>query len=217
MNHASAYISITGYLLPYKQQWVPQTVQPIDGNGHSLAGASESSQEAFYNALDNIIMAANRNAPTSINEPSDYSGSFINSDESEVVPGIGYALIQLNINPASFPAGSPIMVKFEDGTSAIYIKASAGANYQWTWSGVAYKGKQQINRNGTPAANSNTPGSGSGSAGSATLGGFGPEATGWTWFAAADPDAPQGPVITITVGAPIPDENSNYDAELPPG
>jgi len=151
LNHGSVYFEVT-------------TTAPIDANGNSLGGESETSQEAYYAALDQTLFGANRSIPTSVNEPDEYAGSFINSDDSEVVPGIGYALLQKGINQGSIPFGTLITVHFSDGTSAQYTKASATATYQWTWNQIAYNSAGKLMyRNGTPVGNVNTAGAGGGS------------------------------------------------------
>jgi hypothetical protein len=163
----SAYVSVTGkYVIKNIEigpVWVTSAVTPIDSNGISLAGQSEASRQGFYSAFDATIMATSRNAPAIINEPSSYAGSFINSDESEVVPGISRAFIDLGINAASvFSPGSEITVQFEDGTTAVYMKTPAYSTYQWVWTGVAHnKLKQKINRSGQVISNNASGGGGS--------------------------------------------------------
>jgi hypothetical protein len=163
---SSAFVQVAGhfYMNNGEETWVLVSATPIDAGGNSLAGNSESANESYFASLDQVLFGANRSQPTTVNEPSDYAGSFINSDESEVVPGIGYALIHMDIDPAVFPAGTLITVKFSDGTTAQYIKASAGATYQWTWTGIAHNAKGQlIDRSGNLILNPNTTGTGAGS------------------------------------------------------
>jgi hypothetical protein len=137
---------------------------PVDSSGNSLAGNSESANESFFATLDQVIFAANRSAPQTVTVPDDYTSTFINSTEGEVSPGIGAGLIAMGINPAQFPVGTLITVKFTDGTTAQYIKASGGGSYQWTWTGIAHDSQGHLMlRNGQRVANPNTAGNGSGS------------------------------------------------------
>lgn len=159
--------------------WLASSADPLDDAGNSLAGQSESAQESYYQTFDQTTFGVNRSAPTKVNEPPDYAGSFINSSEEEVIPGTGNALIHMGINPASIQPGTVITVVFEDGTTAQYVKVSNTATYQWTWNGIAHdKAGHRINRNGTLVSNPNTAGSGSGHAqvtgfGSGSRWGFG--------------------------------------------
>ena len=118
-----------------------------------------------------------------VNEPDEYAGSFINSTEEEVVPGIGAALLAKGIDPGSIAVGTLITVTFSDGTTAQYIKASSTSSYQWTWTGVAHnKAGQLIRRDGSVIANPNTTGDGGGTYNGP---GYGPGAP--DWFHMEDP------------------------------
>ena len=199
----TAYLAVTGsYVIKNHEVgpvWVTSAVTPIDSNGNSLAGQSEASLQGFYSAFDATIMATSRNAPSIINEPSNYAGSFIGSEEGEVVPGIDRAFITLGINAASvFKPGTEITVQFADGTTAVYIKNPAYSTYQWTWSGVAHnKAKQKINRSGQVIA-SNASGGGGSFAVAGFGGGSGAGAGGFDWRFVGD-----GVHGEITVEPPI--------------
>ncbi|HTV94781.1 MAG TPA: hypothetical protein VME42_02235 [Steroidobacteraceae bacterium] len=174
-------MKVTGYMYtsPYVQYFVVQSVTPIDGTGNSISGESESAQELFYNTFDQSLFGANRSIPTAVNEPDSYAASFINSNDEEVVPGIGYALILMGINQGSIPTGTVITVTFSDGTTAQYVKASPTATYQWTWNGTAHNKKGQlIDRAGGLIQNPNTAGLGSGVV---TAPGFNPGGVDWNW------------------------------------
>jgi hypothetical protein len=179
--------------------WVTSAVTPINSNGISLAGQSEASLQGFYSAFDATIMSTSRNAPAEITEPSNYAGSFIGSEEAEVVPGIDRAFITLGINAAFvFKPGSQITVNFADGSSAIYIKNPAYSTYQWSWSGIAHnKDKKRILRNGTIVTNNASGGGGSFDV-AGFGGGSGAGADGFDWRFVGD-----GVHGEITVEPPI--------------
>jgi len=182
----SAYIQITGSTVrgpSGETRFVVSTAVPIDSNGNSLAASSESANESFYATLDQVAFGANRSAPQTVNEPAEYAGSFINSTEEEVVPGIGAALIQKGINPGSIQNGTIITVKFSDGTTAQYVKVSSTSSYQWTWTGIAHnKDGKLMNRDGSLVANPNTSGGGGGAFSSP---GFGPAVTDFFFLSSA--------------------------------
>jgi hypothetical protein len=151
--------------------WTLQSATPVDSSGNSLAGNSEADNESYFASLDQVIFGASRNEPQSINEPTAYSSSFINSTEEEVAPGIGYAFGQLGINPGSIAVGTVITVKFDDGTTAQYVKLSALNTYQWSWNGIAHnKDGKLIHRDGTLVVNPNTAGGGGGDVGAPGFG-----------------------------------------------
>jgi hypothetical protein len=163
-----------------KALWTQTAAVPIDSTGASIAGETESSQEAFYIALDQTLFGANRGNPTTLNMPENYSVSFIGSEDGETSPGIGQALFLVGINPAEIPVGTVITVTFSDGTTAQFVKQSATATYQWLWNGVAHnKAGQRINRAGGVIANPNTAGAGGGS-GTAPVWGSG-AGSGWVF------------------------------------
>jgi hypothetical protein len=165
----TAYIQVSFqgvFSLPtHEYHWVQIGAVPIDSTGTSIASETESSQESFYGALDQTLFGANRAAPTTITMPSNYSASFIGSEDGETSPGIGYALFLMGINPAEIPVGTTITVTFtSDGTTAQFVKQSATATYQWLWNGIAHnKAGQRINRAGGVISNPNTAGLGGGS------------------------------------------------------
>jgi hypothetical protein len=101
-----------------------------------------------------------------IDMPPDYDGSFINSNDEFDSPGIGYALGQKGINPADLPVGAKLLVTYEDGTKAVFVKISNTGSYQWTWDQMhAWDANgHPIDRSGNQIANNNTSGTGSGSA-----------------------------------------------------
>jgi hypothetical protein len=185
-NASTAYMSVTGKYLNYPKDpvWAPVSATPVDSSGNSLVGESEGTLEAYYAATDQVIFGANRSAPTAINEPEDYASSFVGSEEGEVVPGIGQALLQLGINPAEIPIGTVITVKFSDGTTAQYVKQSLTSTYQWLWNGIVHnKTGQLINRSGGLISNANTAGAGGGSF---TAPGYG-SGSDWSWTVNGNP------------------------------
>jgi hypothetical protein len=180
----TALMQVAGEWVGTKEPiWRVTAATPIDSSGNSLAGNSESANESYFAAFDQVLFGANRSAPQMVNEPADYAGSFINSLDEEVVPGISNALIQMGVNPATIAVGTLITVKFADGTTAQYIKASSTSSYQWTWTGVAHNSAGKlIHRDGSLVVNPNTAGNGSGSFGAP---GFGPGAP--DYFHLTDP------------------------------
>ena len=96
--------------------------------------------------------------------PSDYAGSFINSNDEYDSPGIGKALILLGIDPSEFPVGAKLLVTYQDGSKAVFVKVSSTGSYQWTWDGIhAWDANgHPIDRSGNQIANNNTSGSGTG-------------------------------------------------------
>lgn len=161
----SSYVKVTGHYKGSEEPiWVVGASTPIDSSGNSLAANTESANESYFASLDQVLFGANRSAPQTVTVSTDYASSFINSLEEEVVPGIGNALIQLGVNPATISVGTLITVKFSDGTTAQYIKISSTSSYQWPWTGIAHNSSGLlINRDGSLVVNPNTIGNGSGS------------------------------------------------------
>jgi hypothetical protein len=148
---------------------------PVDATGASIASLSEADQESLYHTIDMSLFGTNRKQPfKGVHEPTQYASSFIGYDESEVVPGIGAALILMGINQNAFSPGDMITVTFDDGTSAEFVKNASTATYQWSWTGKAWdKNGNPIDRSGNLVANPNTSGNGGGSfAGSGNGGGL---------------------------------------------
>jgi hypothetical protein len=62
---STAYISVTGTeVMKPAPHWQITAAIPIDANGNSLAGLSESAQEATYYAIDVNLMIADRSYPS---------------------------------------------------------------------------------------------------------------------------------------------------------
>lgn len=170
----SAYVNVTGSWWPLPPTytsfiWVIDTHTPMAENGGALSVDLPTAQ-AQMGVTDVGLFGYTRNARTpnisTINMPSNYDSSFINSSDELDSPGIGFALGQMGVNPSSFPIGSKLTVVYPDGSKAVFVKASNLATYQWVWDGIHAWNAQgkPINRSGTIIGNPNTAGGGSGSA-----------------------------------------------------
>jgi hypothetical protein len=77
--------------------------------------------------------------------PPDYDSSLIGSIDELDSPGIGQALIHLGVNPSAFPVGAKLLVTYQDGTNAVFVKVSNTSSYQWAWDRI-----HAWNANGQP-------------------------------------------------------------------
>jgi hypothetical protein len=101
----------------------------------------------------------------------------------------------------TIPVGTTITVKFDDGTSAQYVKVSAYSTYQWTWNGIAHNKKgQKMLRNGSVPTNPNSGGTGGGNIQTT---GFG-AGSGWSFGVAGFGSCTS--ITTITVNG----DNTDY-------
>lgn len=115
--------------------------------------------------IEQVVFGVKRSNPIIVRMPSNYATSFSGSLDEEIIPGIGQGLIAMGINPAFIEVGTVITVKFDDGTTAQYVKMSPMSTYQWTWNGVAHNAQgKRINRNGSLVGNPNSGGAGGGEA-----------------------------------------------------
>jgi len=197
-----------------ERNYFPPTATPIDSNGNSLAGDSESAQQAFYGALDTNLMMVNRSDPLVTNTIGNQIPSFLGHDD--------YAISAAYFNDSTTDASS-----LNNGATVTITWVSSGtvivAVYQVVWLGddhtdvnnfaLDWKSATQngtpINRAGTPLGQS-SGGTGS-SSGSVLVYGFGSGA-GWTFAGAGDPSTPG---VTITVGDPIEDVPITTDTPVP--
>ncbi len=163
---SSAFIQVNGHFVTRngEQLWLLVSATPIDSSGNSLAANSESANESYFAALDQVLWGVSRNNPIVVDEPPAYAGSFINTSDDEITPGISNALLlEKGINPNSIDLGTVITVKFQDGTSAQYQKVSKVSSYMWQWNGTAHnKDGKLIDRAGNLKINPNTAGAGAG-------------------------------------------------------
>src|SRR4029077_11191519 len=147
------------------------SAQPVDSSGNSLAGQSESQLQAYFTSYDQILMGTSRSNPLTVNEPTNYSPTFVNALDEEVGPGIDQALLLgQGVNWSFLPVNTIVTVIFSDGTKALYKKTN-NTNDHWHWAGVAWdKNGNRINSGGQPLSNPNTSGGGGGQI---TIHGFG--------------------------------------------
>jgi hypothetical protein len=163
---ATAYIHVIMKMVNHGGEpiWTVQSATPVDSAGNSLVGNAEVTNESYFASLDQTIFGVSRSAPTVLNEPTNYASSFINSLEEETEPGINAALAAKGISPGTIAVGTVITLKFEDGTTAQYIKISSVLTTQWQWTGIAHDAQGRLmHRDGSLVANPNTAGSGGGS------------------------------------------------------
>ncbi len=173
-------------------------MKPIDANGNSLVGKSESAQEAIYTAIDVNLMAVNRNDPNLvIGVP---LPGFFSHDDAEISAAYFNDSLQ---NASELAQGTIVTLTYGDGSGVIatYEVVWTGTdhtnvnNFALKWISATQNGKP-INRNGTPA-NSNPPGGKA--SGTVLVGGYG-SGSDWTWSLLGEPSSPG---VSITVGDPI--------------
>lgn len=185
----SAYVYINGYWItdPFSGQnyWNVDTANMMDQNGAILSTDVPTAQ-AQMSVIDVGIFGYSRGSSSpsvaTVQMPPNYDGSFINSTDEMDSPGIGQALIAKGIDPSSFKVGAKLLVTFQDGSKAVYMKISMTSSYQWTWDGIhAWNAQgQPIDRSGNVKNNPNTSGTGGGSTSvSETLDGAGNAAALW--------------------------------------
>lgn len=138
----------------------------------------------------------NRTAPKQVNEPDTYAVSIINSDDSEVGPGIDVALAHLDppIVSSMIQDGTVLTVVFSDGTTAQFVKIDGDMSSHWQWNGIAHNKKGQlIHRDGSLVNNPNTTGTGGGNA---SAHGIGDTGQGWNYHLNANPECTSSTIIT---------------------
>jgi hypothetical protein len=168
----SAYVAVFGGFVAQQGDtfWKVQNKYAVDESGNSLAGNTESQNQAYFAALDQTVfgtsrtlLAANK-APVSVNLDPMWQSSFINSIDEEVGPGIDQALLAKGIVWADLPTGTIVTVVFQDGTKAQFIKVEQSSDH-WVWAGKAWNSQGKlINRGGSLVANPNSSGAGGGGA-----------------------------------------------------
>ena len=197
----SAYVYVTLEIIPARDGQratiVPTSLTPIDANGKSLAGESESARESVYGAIDINLMAADRSDPNvaiGVTLP-----GFFSHDDAE----ISASFFDQSSQASNFPEGTILTLIYGDGSGivAVYQLFWTGdgshtrANFSLDWLSATQNGKP-INRNGTPL-DSHPPG---GSAdGTVQVNGYA-AGSDWTWALAGTPASPS---VSITVGDPI--------------
>lgn len=202
----TAFISVQGHWVAAQGQWILISAVPVDAAGNSLAGQSESAQEAIYTATDINVMMVNRSDPIvtiGLQLP-----GFFSHDDAEIAA----AYFNISVNQASsLGYGDTVTITWGDGSGIVAVytvvwlnDATHDGSHTLANFALKFKSATQhgnpINRNGTPV-NSNPP-AGS-SSGTAEVAGFGPGA-GWTFTGVGDLP---NPGVTITVGDPIPGDS----------
>lgn len=174
----TAYVQVTGQITYHFRQ-IPDvtystiSATPVDSSGNSIGAETESQQESFYTALDGNLWGVSRSEPLEVDCPDAYATSFIGSIDEEIGPAIDQALLAKGINWATdLPNGTIVLVKFSDGTTAVFIKVSSASTDHWVWGLSAHdKNGNPINRQGQLLTNPNTSGTGGGN-GDTNSGGF---------------------------------------------
>lgn len=174
-NAETAFVQITGTTVSVKGPDGPEltltdiTSTLIDGSGNPLAaGSSESTLESDFNNFDQVSFGTNRAGSIGyVTVPDDYQSSFINSDLTDTagqIPG----WINNQYHTTQIPVGTVVTLVYTDGTKAQFIKISASGSIQFEWNQLAWKMVNGlpvlIHLDGSPVTNSNTSGTGAGSA-----------------------------------------------------
>ena len=162
----TAFVQVTGQIMTFCD---PPYYEVCHTNLYSATGAVVDrygfnvTSEATLERLDEETFMGRRPEFYTVNLPQQYGTSFINSYEGEIHGGISLALSQKGVNVALLRTGTLVLVKFRDGTSAIYVKV-INMTYMWSWHGIAWNSAgQQIDRSGNLVwTNPNVSGGGSG-------------------------------------------------------
>jgi hypothetical protein len=152
-SHArSAYVRVTGQAgtwcdIDYYGECYP-TLFNAYGEAVTETGSAliETGQ---LERIDEALFAINRYQRIEpVMLPSLYQTSFIHSLDEEIGPGITYVLSQRGINVFNLRMGTRVLVRFPDGTSALFEKVSQ-TTVMWRWSGMAWdRYGRPIHRNG---------------------------------------------------------------------
>jgi hypothetical protein len=148
-NARTALVTVTG---TPRQFCLGQTCGWTLDNAHGVVRFQNGQpivNDLDLNTLDVATFVSDRRKPLKITVPSDYSSSIINSSDEEVGPGISFAFISKGINPGLLEAGTMVLAKFQDGTSALFMKTSGMSTEQWAWTGMAWDAQgNRIDRHG---------------------------------------------------------------------
>jgi len=161
----SAFVAVTGEPAPncYPSNGCNPYLINAAGTAETQGGAAMTS-DSQLSQLDKGIFAVDRKSPTVVTVSPQYSVTFINSLDEEVGPGIDQALANKGINWSTLPVGAIVLVKFQDGTRAAFVKTNSQITIHWAWFGFAWNANgQPINRGGGLIQNPNTSGTGGGS------------------------------------------------------
>lgn len=130
----------------------------------ALTGDGIEATDDDLQAIDEKIFGVSReNKIPTVKLSTQYARSFINSQDEELTGGISNSLLNINVNTVTLPIGSVVLVTFDDGSSAQFVKR-CNCTDMWGWTGLAWDSQgKRIHRDGTPIANPNTSGNGGGS------------------------------------------------------
>lgn len=145
--------------------WTGGTLTAIQMDGTPLTS------DAQLTTIDQSMFAQLRTASALtavILVPTDYGGSYINNSalDEDTNSAISFVLyITRSINPNSVPIGTIVVVKWNDGTTAKFVRVSQSGSFQWAYMpGSARNAQgQPINPDGSIVANPHSTGTGAGS------------------------------------------------------
>jgi len=178
-NAESAFIWVTGETVvegPGKSTWKIVSTVPVDDSGYSLAGESESEQEAVYSAIDITLMGEQRFAESTnifVEDGSPDWGHILNtnwptSNDVKVANALSYYLEATDTTPP--PGGSTITLIIEPGLfgdpsqySVVYAVSYSGKTLVLTFISATKNGVP-CNRQGVPTKSVTVAANGGGSA-----------------------------------------------------
>jgi hypothetical protein len=142
----------------------------VDASGNSLAGESESALEAAFTAIDQMLFGNFRTQgklSKVIPIPPAYGTTPIGNEvwDVDTNTGINVALGNMNVNPATLPAGTIISVVWADGTTAQFIRTNSVPSILWVYVPGSMRDKNGnpiTPISGTMVPNPNTAGAGGG-------------------------------------------------------
>jgi len=178
-NAETAYIWVTGEEVvegPGKSTWKIVSTVPVDASGNSLAGESESEQEAAYGTIDLVVMSSTRFSPvfTQFTVTSQWNlgaSTFPDNTDAQIGNGFEIAAYKNGYDIGdNLPAGTIITIVFPPNagdpadTYIATFTVSYSPIFTLTWTGYATKNGLPCDRNGNVSKNPNKTGRGAGSA-----------------------------------------------------
>jgi hypothetical protein len=167
----SAFVLVTGYWMvdPFSGQawWTVSGAAMKDEMGAPLSTDVPTAQVQMSVIDVGLFGFGRSNTPkvASVRMPTAYSWSFINSSDEEDGPGVHYAVTVKTPGAPPVPVGTKVLVTYQDGTKAVFVKKSLQGSDMWEWDGRHAwdaQGRPISGRGGSVTSNPNTSGGGSG-------------------------------------------------------